>query len=144
MLEIMDILKSEIQYFKKLKTAIGDLHGHIHSLAVKVAQLHLSEKYSNVKQWEVSEKYGSGMDIIGECDGNVLVVAEVKTTFRAEKESLGSQQRTKIKEDIDKLIASDAVHKYLFVIDDKNKKAISGILHGYNGVGIELVNIFDV
>ena len=34
MKEIVDLLKSEIAYFKKLKTAVGDIHGHIHSLKV--------------------------------------------------------------------------------------------------------------
>jgi len=145
MLKVVDVLKSEIEYFKKLKSAIGDLHGHIHSLAVKVAQLYLAEKFADVKQWVVSEKYGGGLDIVGRGTGDsVIVAAEVKTTFRSEKETLGSQQRNTIKGDIDKLIASGAVNRYLFVIDDKNKKAIEGILKSYKGSGIDLANIFDL
>ncbi len=143
MSEIVDLLKSEIEYFKKLKTAIGDLHGHIHSLAVKTAKVYLSEKYPNITDWEMSEKYGSGIDIVGRNrKGEVLVAAEIKTTFRAKKENLGSQQRTKIKEDIAKLLSSNVKSKYFFVIDNKNKKAIQSILNNYKNNNIQLLNIF--
>ena len=142
--EIFNLLRSEIEYFKKLKVAIGDLHGHIHSLAVKTAKIYLSEKYNDVKHWEVSEKYGSGMDIVGkDKDQKITVVAEVKTTFRAKKEMLGAQQRKKIKEDIDRLNASGAENKYLFVIDNKNKKAIESILKSCESKNIKLINIFE-
>lgn len=143
MKEIIDLLKSEIEYFKKLKVAIGDLHGHIHSLSVKVAKLHLSKLYPDVSEWKTSEKYGSGIDVIGKDSDRIIVAAEVKTTARSEKESLGSQQRKKIKEDIDKLDSTDAQHKYLYVIDNKNKKAIAGILRNSGVKNIKLVNLFD-
>ena len=144
MKDIVNLLKEEIEYFKRLKTAIGDIHGHIHSLAVKTAKVYLLEKHTNVKEWKVAEKYGSGIDIVGKDDtGDVVVAAEVKTTFRSKKETLGAPQRKKIKGDIEKLISSNSENKYLFVIDDKNKKAIKGILNGYRNSGIYLINIFD-
>ena len=61
MKEIVDLLKSEIEYFKKLKSAIGDIHGHIHSLSVKVAKFFLAEKHPEVKNWELSEKCGRAL-----------------------------------------------------------------------------------
>ncbi len=144
MKEIVELLKDEIKYFKKLKSAIGDIHGHIHSLAVKTAQIHLAGKYPEAKTWQVSEKYGGGIDIIGISDnGKMIVVAEVKTTARSEKETLGSQQRSKIRNDIDKLLEIDAEHKYLFIIDNKNRKAIEAILKSNQGTDIDLVNIFE-
>lgn len=144
MKEIAGILKSEIEYFKKLKVAIGDIHGHIHSLAVKVTQIYLSQAHPNVNNWKTSEKYGSGIDVIGkDINSNVIVAAEVKTTARSEKEFLGSQQRKKIKEDINKLSAIEAQHKYLCVIDNKNKKAIAGILKNSGAKNIKLINLFD-
>jgi hypothetical protein len=143
--EIGDLLKSEIEYFKTLKSAIGDINGHIHSLAVKAAYLHLSDKHPKVKNWYLSETYGKGIDIIGkDPEDKIIVAAEVKTTLRAEKESLGSQQRSKIKEDITKLRNSDACHKYLVIVDKKNRKAIEGILKNNCGdSNIELINIFE-
>lgn len=87
-MDMIELLKSEIEYFKNLKTAIGDINGHIHSLAVKAAHFHLSNKHPEVKAWRLSEKYGSGIDIIGkDANGKVIVVAEVKTT-RARKKRL--------------------------------------------------------
>jgi len=144
MKEIVELLKDEIKYFKKLKSAIGNIHGHIHSLAVKAAQIHLAGKYPEAKTWQVSEKYGGGIDIIGISDnGKMIVAAEVKTTARSEKETLGSQQRSKIRNDIDKLLEIDAEHKYLFIIDNKNRKAIEAILKSNQGTGIDLINIFE-
>lgn len=142
--EIVELLKNEIAYFKKLKSAIGDIHGHIHGLAVKAAELHLTEKHRTVKSWETSPKYREGIDIVGKnANGKMTVAAEVKTTGRSEKEFLGSQQRSKVKEDIEKLLATNAKHKYLFIIDNKNRKAIESILKDNQGVGINLVNIFE-
>lgn len=144
MKEIVELLKDEIKYFKKLKLAIGNIHGHIHSLAVKVAQIQLAGQYPEAKTWQVSEKYGSGIDIIGKSDnGKIFIAAEVKTTARLEKETLGSQQRSTIRNDIDKLLEIDAEHKYLFIIDNKNKKAIEAIMKSNLGTEIELVNIFE-
>ena len=73
----------------------------------------------------------------------MIVAAEVKTTARSEKETLGSQQRSKIRNDIDKLLEIDAEHKYLFIIDNKNRKAIEAILKSNQGTDIDLVNIFE-
>jgi hypothetical protein len=143
--EIWDLLKSEIDYFKTLKSAIGDINGHIHSLAVKAAKLRLSEKHPKVKKWDLSETYGKGIDIIGKgFENKIIVAAEVKTTFRSEKESLGAQQRSKIIGDIKKLRNSDARHKYLVIVDKKNRKAIESILKNNRGdSNIELINIFE-
>jgi hypothetical protein len=145
MKEIVDLLKSEIEYLKKLKSAIGDIHGHIHSLAVKAAKIYLIEKHPRSLKWQVSEKYGDGIDIVGRSDnGQIIVAAEVKTTVRSKKETLGSQQRSKIRNDIEKLLEADAKHKYLFIIDDKNRKAIEGILKNMDRAAyINLVNIFE-
>jgi len=145
MKDIIELLKSEIKYFKKLKNAIGELHGHIHSLAVKTAHLYLKEKHPAVSSWEVSEKYGGGIDILGRNElGNEQVVAEVKTTSRSEKEQLGSQQKKKIVEDIIKLSDSSASNKYFFIIDNKNKTAIENLIKGHAQKKIQLVNIFEL
>ena len=85
-----------------------------------------------------------GIDIIGR-DNNykMILAAEVKTTARSKKETLGGQQRTKVKEDIEKLHETDANYKYLFIIDNKNRKAIEAILKSNQGTDIDLVNIFE-
>lgn len=78
MKEIVELLKDEIKYFKKLKSAIGDIHGHIHSLAVRTAHLYLADKHHEVHTWELSEKYGSGIDAIGKkTEGETLVAAGI-------------------------------------------------------------------
>jgi hypothetical protein len=143
--EIVNLLKSEIEYLKKLKSAIGDIHGHIHSLAVKVAKIYLAGKHSKSVNWQISEKYEDGIDIVGKSQyGQIIVAAEVKTTARSEKETLGSQQRSKIRNDIEKLLEIDAKHKYLFIIDDKNRRAIESILkHADRKAVISLINIFE-
>lgn len=144
MTEIFELLKSEIDYFKKLKSAIGDIHGHIHSLAVKMAQIYLSSKHSKVENWILSEKYGRGIDIIGkDKQGAIIIAAEIKTTFRSEKENLGSQQKDSIVNDINKLVRTKADFKYLIVIDDKNKKAIENILSKREASNIKLINISE-
>lgn len=141
--KIVDLLKKEITYFKKLKSAIGDIHGHIHSLAVRTAHLYLADKHHEVHTWELSEKYGSGIDAVGKkTNGETLVVAEVKTTFRSEKKTLGRIQRENIQKDIKKLLATEATHKYLFIIDNKNRKEFERLLKN-EGDDIELVNIFE-
>jgi hypothetical protein len=143
MKEIVELLKDEIKYFKKLKSAIGNIHGHIHSLAVKAAQIHLAGKYPEAKTWQVSEKYEGGIDIIGISDnGKMIVAAEVKTTARSEKKTLGRVQRSNIQKDIKKLLATEAKHKYLFIIDNKNRKEFERLLKN-EGDDIELVNIFE-
>ena len=63
----------EIAYFKKLKAAIGDIHGHIHSLAVRAAKIYLMEKHPLSKSWQVSEKYGGGIDIVGSGDDGTII-----------------------------------------------------------------------
>ena len=142
--EVVDLLKNEIVYFKKLKSAIGDIHGHIHSLAVKTAHLYLAGKHTETQNWELSEKYGGGIDIAGKSDdGEMFVVAEVKTTYRSEKEALGRVQRSKIQEDVERLLRTKAKHKYLFIIDNKNRNAIEGILKNRRAKNINLVNIFE-
>lgn len=142
--EVMVLLKNEIVYFKKLKAAIGDIHGHIHSLAVRVASIYLADKYPQAVNWEISEKYEAGLDIVGKAtDGNAIVAAEVKTTARSEKETLGRTQKDRIKNDIEKLKSTGAKNKYLFIIDNKNKKAFESILKNNQGMDIELLNIFE-
>lgn len=145
MKEIVELLKSEIKYFKKLKSAIGNIHGHIHSLAVKAAQIHLAEKHPKAKSWELSEKYGGGIDVVGiDSNGKTIVAAEVKTTVRSEKETLGPPQQSRIKKDIEKLLEMDAKHKYLFIIDNKNRKAIESIMKNTDAdAHINLINIFE-
>ena len=142
---IIDLLKSEIDYFKKLKAAIGDLHGHIHSLAVEASKIYLAEKHSSVKEWKLSKKYGSGLDIIGvDSEGIKIVIAEVKTTFRSEKKQLGSVQRKSINKDVEKLADAEAKHKYFFIIDNQNRSAIEAILNNFEPTEqIQLVNIFE-
>jgi len=143
MKEIVKLLKDEIKYFKKLKSAIGDIHGHIHSLAVRAAHLYLADKHPEVHTWELSEKYGGGIDTVGKkTDGGTLVAAEVKTTFRSEKETLGRIQRSNIQKDIKKLLATEAKYKYLFIIDNKNRKEFECLLKN-EGDDIALVNIFE-
>jgi Holliday junction resolvase-like predicted endonuclease len=114
-------------------------------LAVKAAKIYLAGKHRRCVNWQVSEKYGEGVDIRGISDnGKIIAAAEVKTTSRSEKETLGSQQRSQIRSDIEKLLEIDAKHKYLFIIDDKNRKAIEGILKNTDrAVHISLVNIFE-
>jgi hypothetical protein len=142
--EILHLLKNEISYFKKLKSAIGDIHGHIHSLAVKAAKIYLEVKHRNIENWELSEKYAGGIDIIGkDAYGKVIVAAEVKTTARSEKESLGRPQKSRIRRDVQKLSEIAAHYKYLFIIDNKNRKAFENILQNHQGTAINLINIFD-
>jgi len=144
MKEIVDLLKSEIEYFKKLKSAIGGIHGHIHSLAVKTGKIYLTGLYPEVQCWELSEKFGSGIDIIGRSKNNsIIVVAEVKTTYRSEKETLGKPQRSRIKKDVEGLIKVSAKYKYLFIIDNKNRKAIEAIIKSLDAKDIVLVNILE-
>jgi len=141
--KIVDLLKKEIMYFKKLKSAIGDIHGHIHSLAVRAAHLYLADKHPEVYTWKLSEKYGSAIDAVGQkTDGGMLVAAEIKTTFRSEKKTLGRVQRSSIQKDIKKLLATEAKHKYLFIIDNKNRKEFERLLKN-EGDDIKLVNIFE-
>jgi hypothetical protein len=142
--EILDLLKKEITYLKKLKLAIGDIHGHIHSLAVKAAKMYLEAKHRKVESWELSEKYAGGIDIVGrDAHHSRIVVAEVKTTARSEKESLGSPQKSRIKKDVEKLCKTGASYKYLFIIDNKNRKAFEDILKNNQKTAINLVNILE-
>ena len=73
---------------------------------------------------------------------NTLVIAEVKTTLRAEKNNLGGEQWRSIKEDIDRLKRKDAEHRYLFIIDKKNEAAIRA-LENSRIKKIEIINLFD-
>jgi len=145
MKEIVELLKEEITYFKKLKSALGEIHGHIHSLAVGVAQTHLASKHTKVRSWKISAKYGKGIDIVGrDTKGKTVVAAEVKTTARSEKKSLGSQQRTKVREDLEKLLAVNAKYKYFFIIDNKNRKSIETIMKNLDrSNSIDLINVFE-
>lgn len=151
MRELFNLLKDEIEYFKKLKVAIGDIHGHIHSLAVRTAKIYLAEKHPEVKNWKLSETYGKGIDIVGKDGGGRTIVAgEVKTTFRSKKEVLGSQQRSNIGKDFFRLIGIDAKHKYFFIIDKKNKEAMKDILRitqtkieNIQPNPIKIINLFE-
>lgn len=144
--EIINLIKTEIGYFKKLKTAMGDIHGHIHGLSVRLAHIHLSKKHRDVNEWVLSDKYGKGLDIIGKnIRGKVIVAGEVKTTFRSEKISLGSQQKNMIEKDVKRLIKSGAKYNYLIVIDKKNKDAIENIVNKNDLHNkIKLLNILEV
>jgi len=145
MREIFDLLAYEIEYLKKLKMAVGDLNGHIHGLTVKMSLIYLSKKHPKVKKWSVCEKYSSGRDVVGNDEkGKIVVAAEIKTTYRAVKETLGSTQRKTILKDIHNLSDSGARYQYLFVIDNKNKEAIKTILKNACCPSVKLMNIFDV
>lgn len=105
------------------------------------------EQYMRLKEGlENKSQYSSGYDVyLGEAvKGAAGIVAEVKSNYPCEGNSFGSQQKTKIKEDLDHLTGAEPAknsldisgcYKFFVMLDDGNgevRKAIERLVKSYN------------
>lgn len=142
-----DELLIELRNMLEIKKRYTSLNVVIHEISTKLAQNYLEKKFPEIKGWYSNPRASSGFDIFGPTLTEPKVVAEVtahepilKTT--GGKTRFGAQQKQRMRGTIDKLLSERQAKKYLFVVTDTAKMAVTEEFET-SGIQVEsLLNLF--
>ncbi len=142
--ELLEYYTNEIIFLLGLKKAIGKLNNRIHDILSFIA----IEKLKNIYnfRFEYNNAGAAGIDIKGyDIDGNLKLIAEVKTTLTDINGLIRGPQKTAIKNDLNRLLNQPIdLNKYFVVLSQETKQAIETQLDVINNYPrITIINALD-
>ncbi len=140
--DISDIYRNDLRFLLRLKAAVGILHNRIHDNLARVAIEHFKQKHPDLT-FTYTNAGASGIDIRGrDGEGQLKVVAEVKTTLPDDNGRIRGPQTNNIKKDLERLRDQHGVDaRYLVVLSSSTKAAVQRQLQ--TQTDFPMVDIFN-
>jgi hypothetical protein len=106
-----------LTYLTGIKTALGNLNIDLGFVATLLVKRYLERRFG-IADFDAGGKLqgASGIDIKASTPDGLSIVGELKTT-KPNQPGFGAAQRSAIIKDLDRLAASNADHRFMFVVD---------------------------
>jgi len=133
--------RSWLSYLTGIKSALGNLNNDLGFVATVLVKGYLDRRFGIVGFDAAGKPQGaSGVDIEASTPDGRTIVGELKTT-KPYQPGFGAAQRTSIKRDLDRLAASTADHRFMFVVDADAYSALCRPSLASRAPGIEVVDL---
>lgn len=130
-----------LTYLTGIKTALGNLNNDLGFVATLLVKSYLECRFGIVGFDAGGKAQGaSGVDIEVSTPAGVRIVGELKTT-RPYQRGFGAAQRTQIIKDLNRLAASKADHRFMFVVDADAYSALCKPALAIRAPGVEIVDL---
>jgi hypothetical protein len=128
-------------YLTGIKSALGNLNNDLGFVATVLVKKFLGRRFGILDFDAAGKPQGaSGIDVEASTPDGRRIVGELKTT-KPYQPGFGAAQRTSIIKDLDRLAASSADHRFMFVVDADAYSALCRPALASRAPGIEIVDL---
>jgi hypothetical protein len=130
-----------LRYLTGIKHALGNLNNDLSFIATLLVKDYLQRRFG-ISDFDAGGKPqgAAGADVEAKTPEGKIIIGEIKTTTPYQP-GFGAQQRTTILKDLARLSASDADHRFMFVVDPDAYKALCSRTFAAKAPGVELVDL---
>jgi hypothetical protein len=130
-----------LTYLTGIKTALGNLNNDLGFVATLLVKRYLERRFGIVDFDAAGKPQGAaGIDIKASTPNGLNILGELKTT-KPYQSGFGAQQRTQIIKDLNRLAASKADHRFMFVVDADAYSALCKPPLTRRAPGVEFVDL---
>lgn len=130
-----------LAYVTGIKSALGNLNNDLGFVATLLVKRYLQDRFGITDFDAAGKPQGaSGIDIEAYTVDGLRIVGELKTT-KPYQPGFGAAQRTAIIKDLNRLAASVADHRFMFVVDQDAFAALRKPALASRAPGVEVVEL---
>lgn len=132
-----------LTYLTGIKTALGNLNNTLGFVATLMVKSYLERRFGILDFDAAGKPQGaSGIDIEASTPDGLRIVGELKTT-KPYRPGFGAAQRKAIIKDLSRLAASNADHRFMFVVDADAFSALCRPALSRRAPAIEIVDLVN-
>jgi len=114
--KLTDEMRLQLTFLFGMKENLKDLDDRIRTTSLFLARADLMNRHREIDEWEIIDRLDESM-ITGSVEGNVKVMAKIRTMSLHGKSSFGGRQHDAMKRNLDRITGEKASSRYFFLLD---------------------------
>jgi len=114
--KLTDEMRLQLTFLFGMKENLKDLDDRIRTTSLFLARADLMNRHREIEEWEIIDRLDESM-ITGSVDGNVKVMARIRTMSLHGKSSFGGRQHDAMKRNLERITDEKASSRYFFLLD---------------------------